>query len=195
MLLQNGARVTTYPVSTSKFGLGDGFGRMTTPIGSMAVAQKIGDHRSRRRGLPQSPVHRRDSEAERARPRSDHHPHHLAARPGTVDRARVRRCIYIHGTTEEKKIGQAGELRLHSDEDEGCRGALQPAASRREWCRWCRRNCRPCAESEESLRDTRRQMLRRKSAVRAPYAQAQPAAEQGERARDAAARRRKSKNA
>jgi hypothetical protein len=44
MLLQNGAKVTTYPVSTSKFGLGDGFGRMTTPVGAMAVAQKIGDH-------------------------------------------------------------------------------------------------------------------------------------------------------
>ena len=44
MLLQNGARVTTYPVSTSKFGVGDSQGRMTTPIGNMAVAQKIGDH-------------------------------------------------------------------------------------------------------------------------------------------------------
>ena len=44
MLLQNGAKVATYPVSTSKFGLGDGVGKMTTPVGAMAVAQKIGDH-------------------------------------------------------------------------------------------------------------------------------------------------------
>ena len=44
MLLQNGAEVATYPVSTSKFGIGDRWGRMTTPLGSLQVAQKIGDH-------------------------------------------------------------------------------------------------------------------------------------------------------
>ena len=33
MLLQNGAKVAVYPVSTSKFGLGDYSGRMTTPLG------------------------------------------------------------------------------------------------------------------------------------------------------------------
>src|ERR1700750_1771637 len=44
MLLQNGAKVATYPVSTSKFGLGDDWGRMTTPLGYLMVAQKIGDH-------------------------------------------------------------------------------------------------------------------------------------------------------
>src|SRR4051812_40545342 len=44
MLLQNGARVAIYPVSTSKFGVGDSSGTMTTPVGNMAVAQKIGDH-------------------------------------------------------------------------------------------------------------------------------------------------------
>src|SRR5438128_10373405 len=44
MLVQNGAKVATYPVSTSKFGLGDAWGRMTTPLGFLAVAQKIGDH-------------------------------------------------------------------------------------------------------------------------------------------------------
>src|SRR5437879_13232799 len=43
MLLENGAKVATYPVSTSKFGLGDGRGRMTTPLGFLHVAQKIGD--------------------------------------------------------------------------------------------------------------------------------------------------------
>src|SRR5580704_14765947 len=32
MLLQNGARIATYPISTSKFGLGDNLGTMTTPL-------------------------------------------------------------------------------------------------------------------------------------------------------------------
>ena len=44
MLVQNGAQVAVYPVSTSKFGIGDYWGRMTTPLGFLQVAQKIGDH-------------------------------------------------------------------------------------------------------------------------------------------------------
>src|SRR5947208_16299150 len=42
MLVQNGGKVVTYPVSTSIFGLGDAWGRMTTPLGYLAVEQKIG---------------------------------------------------------------------------------------------------------------------------------------------------------
>src|SRR5207237_4848458 len=44
MLVQNGGKVVTYPVSTSMFGLGDSWGRMTTPLGYFAVEQKIGDN-------------------------------------------------------------------------------------------------------------------------------------------------------
>ncbi|MGB9475975.1 MAG: L,D-transpeptidase, partial [Candidatus Udaeobacter sp.] len=44
MLVQNGEKVATYPVSTSMFGLGDSWGRMTTPIGYLAVEKKIGDN-------------------------------------------------------------------------------------------------------------------------------------------------------
>src|SRR6267142_6444628 len=44
MLMENGEKLATYPVSTSKFGLGDQWGRMTTPLGFLQVAQKIGDH-------------------------------------------------------------------------------------------------------------------------------------------------------
>src|SRR5437660_7447554 len=44
MLVQNGAKVATYPVSTSMFGLGDPWGRMTTPLGYLAVEKKIGDN-------------------------------------------------------------------------------------------------------------------------------------------------------
>src|SRR5437879_12568854 len=44
MLVQNGGKVATYPVSTSMFGLGDAWGRMTTPLGSLAVEKKVGDN-------------------------------------------------------------------------------------------------------------------------------------------------------
>src|SRR5438132_1289182 len=44
MLVQNGGKVVTYPVSTSIFGLGDAWGRMTTPLGYLAVEKKIGDN-------------------------------------------------------------------------------------------------------------------------------------------------------
>jgi hypothetical protein len=44
MLVQNGGKVVTYPVSTSMFGLGDAWGRMTTPLGYLAVEKKIGDN-------------------------------------------------------------------------------------------------------------------------------------------------------
>src|SRR5436189_4931349 len=44
MLVQNGGKVATYPVSTSMFGLGDARGRMTTNLGYMAVEKKIGEN-------------------------------------------------------------------------------------------------------------------------------------------------------
>jgi lipoprotein-anchoring transpeptidase ErfK/SrfK len=106
MLLQNGARVTTYPVSTSKFGLGDGFGRMTTPVGAMAVAQKIGDH------APMGAVFKtRRLTGEILKPNAPGRDPIITRiiwlrglEPSTA-RA-FPRAIYIHGTPEEKKIGK-----------------------------------------------------------------------------------------
>lgn len=106
MLLQNGARVTTYPVSTSKFGLGDGFGRMTTPTGVMRVAQKIGDH------APSGAVfHNRRFTGEILRPNAPGRDpiitRILWLRGVEAENAHAfARAIYIHGTPEEKKIGR-----------------------------------------------------------------------------------------
>lgn len=106
MLLQNGAKVTTYPVSTSKFGLGDRTGTMATPIGAMAVAQKIGDH------APLGAVFkRRRFTGEILKPNAP-------GRDPIVSRIlwlrgleastahAFSRCIYIHGTPEERTIGR-----------------------------------------------------------------------------------------
>src|SRR5437773_9159784 len=42
-LLEKGNLVAVYPVSTSKFGLGDGRGSCRTPLGELEVAEKIGN--------------------------------------------------------------------------------------------------------------------------------------------------------
>ncbi|MGI8820995.1 MAG: L,D-transpeptidase family protein [Chthoniobacterales bacterium] len=106
MLLQNGAKVTTYPVSTSKFGIGDSFGKMTTPIGAMAVAQKIGDH------APVGAVfHNRRFTGEILKPNAPGRDP-ITTRiiwlrglePSTAHA--FARCIYIHGTAEERTIGR-----------------------------------------------------------------------------------------
>jgi lipoprotein-anchoring transpeptidase ErfK/SrfK len=119
MLLQNGAKVATYPVSTSKFGLGDAWGRMTTPLGCLAVAQKIGDH------APTGAVfHNRRFTGEILGPNAP-------GRDPVITRIiwlrglesqnahAFSRCIYIHGTPEEKLIGRPasyGCIRMKSSD-------------------------------------------------------------------------------
>src|SRR5438270_14050670 len=43
-VLDRGALLTTYPVSTSKLGLGDYSRSSRTPLGELEVAKKIGDN-------------------------------------------------------------------------------------------------------------------------------------------------------
>jgi hypothetical protein len=106
MLMSNGERIATYPVSTSKFGVGDNWGRMTTPLGFLAVAQKIGDH------APVGAVFRnRRFTGEILKPNAP-------GRDPVITRIiwlkglqaenehAFSRCIYIHGTPEERTIGR-----------------------------------------------------------------------------------------
>ena len=106
MLLQNGAKVTTYPVSTSKFGLGDGYGTMATPVGAMAVAQKIGD-----RAPIGAVFHHRRFTGEILKPNAPGRDPIITRimwlRGLEASTARAfARCIYIHGTPQEKMIGK-----------------------------------------------------------------------------------------
>lgn len=106
VLVQGGAQVATYPVSTSKFGIGDAWGRMTTPLGFLQVAQKIGDH------APVGGVfHNRRFTGEVLSPNAP------GRDPVTTRIIWLRgleagnahafaRCIYIHGTPQEKFIGR-----------------------------------------------------------------------------------------
>src|SRR5258707_10991514 len=43
-LLERGTLLATYPVSTSKFGLGDRPGSRFTPLGQLQIAEKVGDN-------------------------------------------------------------------------------------------------------------------------------------------------------
>ena len=106
MLMGNGARLATYPVSTSKFGLGDDWGRMTTPLGFLQVAEKIGDH------APTGAVFRnRRFTGEILKPNApgrDPIITRIIWLRGLQDSNAhaFSRCIYIHGTPEERLIGR-----------------------------------------------------------------------------------------
>src|SRR5262245_58553032 len=116
-LLDRGNLMAVYPVSTSKFGLGDRPGSRFTPLGKMQVAQKIGDNappgtvfKDRRRTgevvLANSPG--RDPIVTRI----------LWLRGLELQNANAfGRDIYIHGTPEEWRIGSAasyGCIRMRS---------------------------------------------------------------------------------
>jgi hypothetical protein len=106
MLVQNGGKIVTYPVSTSMFGLGDSWGRMTTPLGYLAVEKKIGDN------VPVGAVfHNRRLTGEVLQPnapgRDPITTRIIWLRGLEAQNAHAfQRCIYIHGTPEEKKIGR-----------------------------------------------------------------------------------------
>lgn len=106
MLLANGSKVTTYPVSTSRFGLGDGWGSMATPVGLLQVATKIGDN-----APPGAVFHNRRFTGEVLRPnapgRDPITTRIIWLRGLEASTAHAyRRCIYIHGTNEERFIGR-----------------------------------------------------------------------------------------
>jgi lipoprotein-anchoring transpeptidase ErfK/SrfK len=118
-LLERGTLLATYPVSTSKFGLGDRPGSKSTPLGQLQIAEKIGENappgtvfKDRRRTgevvLANSPG--RDPIVTRI----------LWLRGLEAQNANAfARDIYIHGTPEEWRIGSAasyGCIRMRSSD-------------------------------------------------------------------------------
>ena len=105
-LLDNGVLMATFPVSTSKFAIGDWPGSRGTPLGELQVAQKIGGaapsgavFKDRRRTgeilLPDAPG--RDPIVTRILWLRGLEPQNANA---------YSRYIYIHGTPEERNIGR-----------------------------------------------------------------------------------------
>jgi lipoprotein-anchoring transpeptidase ErfK/SrfK len=116
-LLDNGALIATYPVSTSKFAIGDAPGSRGTPLGELEIAKKIGDgatlgtvFKDRRPTgevlAPDAPG--RDPIVSRI----------LWLRGLEAQNANAYgRYIYIHGTAEERNIGKRasyGCIRMRS---------------------------------------------------------------------------------
>lgn len=116
-LIDRGNCIAKYPISTSKFGLGDGNGTYRTPLGVLFVSAKLGDH------LPAGAVIKnRVPTGKIVNPNAP-------GRDAIVSRviwlrgmeaqnhgARDR-CIYIHGTPEERLIGRPasfGCIRMRS---------------------------------------------------------------------------------
>jgi len=104
-LLEDGAPLATYPVSTSNFGLGDLSGSSGTPLGYLEVARKFGDNapsgavfKDRRRTGEIVPVDApgRDPIVTRILWLRGLEPQNANA---------YGRYIYIHGTPEERNIG------------------------------------------------------------------------------------------
>jgi lipoprotein-anchoring transpeptidase ErfK/SrfK len=104
-LLDREKLVAIYPVSTSKYGLGDWRGSFRTPLGELEIAQKVGDgmppgtvFKDRRRTgeivLPNAPG--RDPIVSRIIWLRGREPQNANA---------FGRDIYIHGTPEERNLG------------------------------------------------------------------------------------------
>src|SRR5215211_4327847 len=131
MLVRNGDKVATYPISTSMFGLGDSWGRMTTPLGYLAVEKKIGDN------VPVGAVfHNRRLTGEVLQPntpgRDPITTRIIWLRGLEAQNAHAyQRCIYIHGTPQEKTIGRPasyGCIRMKSSDVAALYDRVPPGA-------------------------------------------------------------------
>lgn len=118
-VIRNGQKVKDYDISSSKFGIGGKVGSHYTPVGVHAVTKKVGD------GQPKGMVFKG------RRPTGEVVPVDAAGRDPIVTRIiqlhglekfnkdSHSRCIYIHGTPEERKIGRPasyGCIRMRSND-------------------------------------------------------------------------------
>lgn len=117
VVLENGVTIASFPVSTSKFGLGGRTGSYATPLGTMEVAAKIGNR------APLGAVFKaRIRTGEILRPNAPGRDpivtrilHLRGLEPGNS--RTFQRGIYIHGTPEERRIGRPasyGCIRMRS---------------------------------------------------------------------------------
>jgi lipoprotein-anchoring transpeptidase ErfK/SrfK len=117
--VQHGNVVARYPVSTSKFGLGDSAGSYRTPLGTLFVSGKFGD-----KVAAGAVIKSRNPTGEVVAPNA-------RGRDAIIsrviwlrgleeqNRGAHERCIYIHGTPEENRIGKPasfGCIRMRSND-------------------------------------------------------------------------------
>ncbi|HLB33921.1 MAG TPA: L,D-transpeptidase [Chthoniobacterales bacterium] len=106
VLLDKGEAIAIYPVSTSKFGIGDRCGSCATPLGHFCIEKKIGQ------GVPLGTVFKnRKPTGEILRPNApgrDPIVTRILWLKGkeSQNKNAFARYIYIHGTPEEALLGQ-----------------------------------------------------------------------------------------
>ena len=106
VVIRDGKPARTYPVSTSKFGLGDRHGSYATPIGKLRIRKKIGAD------MPAGAVFKGRAPTGEVLPVNAPGRDPIVTRILWLDGLEPRnrnafsRYIYIHGTPEERNIGQ-----------------------------------------------------------------------------------------
>jgi len=117
LVLADKRAVAIYPVSTSKYGTGDAPGRYGTPLGILSVREKIGD------GAPLGAVFKSRRRTGEVLPPNARGRDPIVTRILWLDgeepanRNSFARCIYIHGTPQEKMLGRPasyGCIRMRS---------------------------------------------------------------------------------
>ena len=116
-LVDRGKLIAQYPISTSKFGTGDSSASYRTPLGTLFVSAKIGD-----RLPPGAVIKNRIATGEivavDAPGRDPIVSRVIWLRGMEAQNQKARdRCIYIHGTPEERRIGKPasfGCIRMRS---------------------------------------------------------------------------------
>ena len=116
-LVDRGKLISKYAISTSKFGLGDANGSYRTPLGTLFVSAKFGD-----RLAAGSVIKNRVATGEVVglnAPGRDAIVSRVIWLRGMENQNRMARdrCIYIHGTPEERTIGRPasfGCIRMRS---------------------------------------------------------------------------------
>jgi hypothetical protein len=117
VVMRDGGWVAKYPISTSKFGTGDAFNSYKTPLGHMEVCDKVGAD------LASGTVIKNRCATNEVLPVNAAGRDPIVSRilwlSGDEEQNRnaKARGIYIHGTTEEKRIGEPvsyGCIRMRS---------------------------------------------------------------------------------
>jgi len=117
VIVHDGALLAEYPVSTSRFGIGDSIGSYATPLGALEIANKIGAQ------APMGAVFKgRRPTGEIVRPNASGRDAILSRilwlrGLESTNRHAFERGIYIHGTPEERLIGRPasyGCIRMRS---------------------------------------------------------------------------------
>ena len=119
IVLRDGKPLSSYSVSTSKFGIGDRPGSYATPLGVLRIKEKIGH------GLPAGAVFKSRKPTGEVLPVDAPGRDPIVTRilwlEGLDERNRnaYRRYIYIHGTPEERNVGRPvsyGCIRMRSED-------------------------------------------------------------------------------